>query len=335
MITNFNQVTIPNIAQVIGTHTADPGPKAVIAAARSNPELASALEALDGYTVARQRIERVQVLAEQWTTQAQTAIAGANEHETVVAALDADDTEGLVGRLADARHGAEGILAALSTAAQSARALVAERDGIAGRADAILANLDTRLREVAQRHVGAVAKSKGATTAEAAITAGATKAWTEAGDTRETVRRIREAQSTVLRHLARDVFDRLATDSRYMLACAEVDDWQPIAPDLPQIIRHGGIWNTDKTHAKYGRQTGQLVQPMSVPWPDDRAARADWLLANHPERLCVRSLSEVEEGYRNLRGQVARCTPTGGQAEPGRLIGYDEITTRTYTGARR
>lgn len=250
MITNFNQVTIPNIAQVIGTHTADPGPKAVIAAAQSNPELASALEALDGYTLARQRIERVQALGQLWTTQAQTAIAGASEHETLVAALDADDTDGLAGRLADARHEAEGVLSALATAAQTARALVAERDGIAGRADAILANLDTRLREVAQRHAAAVAKSKGATTAEAAITAGATKAWTEAGDTRETVRQIRDAQHTVLRNLARDVFDRLATDSRYMLACAEVDGWQPIAPDLPQIIRHGGIWNTDKTHAK-------------------------------------------------------------------------------------
>ena len=335
MITNFNQTTIPNISQIIGTHTADPGPKAVIAAAQANPELAGALEALEGYTLARQRIERVQALGQLWTTQAQTAIAGASEHETLVAALDADDTDGLAGRLADARHEAEGVLSALATAAQTARALVAERDGIAGRADAILANLDTRLREVAQRHAAAVAKSKGATSAEAAITAGATKAWTEAGDTRETVRRIRDAQHTVLRNLARDVFDRLATDSRYMLACAEVDDWQPIAPDLPQTIRHGGIWNTDKTRTKHGRQTGQLVQPMRVPWPDERAARSDWLLANHPERLCVRSLADIEESYRALRGQVSRCTPTGGQTEPGRLISYDEITTRTHTGARR
>lgn len=327
---------LPNLRQIVG-ESRDVDRSRLIAAARANTALADALESIEGYTTTTARLDALVQVGDDWTKKAQAAAVAADSQGALIAALDTGDTDGLPDELARAATEAERLRSALGVAAQTARSLSAERINlVTSGAETMLAHLDERLAEQVQRYTDARAKLKGADSAQAAIDAGTSRAWAAFTDAREQVGAIRAAQTSIMRNLDRSLFDELAPDNRKMLACAEVEDWSVIEPELPQIIRHDGRWSNDGPKGASlvrgnARPGNRLVDPMRVPWPDDKDGRTTWLLEHHPEAMRVLSLEQAAANLSELHRQCSRRTPSGQDQEPQRASGEQLVPTRTVT----
>lgn len=317
------QRALPNF--LAATRHTDSKISAVAAGARSNPELASALAHLDGYTEADQRIDKLGDGFKDWQDRL-AGTAAVDSHTAIVAAIDDGTLDKLPALLAKESNRTEVLHTALVAAATAGGRLRSEQaqmihDGV----DTMLGALDTRLRQVVAELAEHSEELRGITTAEDAIEAGVSDAWSGRKSAHESVAAIRAAQTVILRNLASDLHQWLAADDRRMLAVGEVEDWKVIDKRLPQIMRHGGIWSKDRHKSR----EEERVERWAVPWPQDKAARTAWLLEHRPEQLRVPSLQAMDEGREKLQQLTARATPTGDQAEPTSLVSAEPINKRS------
>lgn len=318
------QRAVPNFATA--TRITDTKMSTVVAVSSTNPELATALASLDGYTLAEQRLAKLADAFKKWQEMTVKAVAASDAETAIRAAIDDDSLDALPANLAKESHRADVLHAALLAACTTASSLRGDQVRlISTGTDTILAALDTRLRNVVTELTEHTQTLRGITTAEEAIEAGVADEWSSRKSAHETVETIRAAQSVILRNLASDLYQWLTEDDRRALAIAEVDNWRAVEKRLPQIIRHGGIWAKDRHK---GREE-ERVERWSVPWPQGQAARTAWLLENHPDQLRVPTLQAMEDARQDLQQLTAQATPTGGRAEPASLITAEPLNKRS------
>ncbi len=300
---------LPNVRATLA-RSSNERVRPIIGLARSNRELSAALSRLDGYEATVAQIEALPAAVDSWTTgvpATNEAVAG-----VVVAALEGGDVAGVPEAVAAMQAKVNAVIEAVNAADRLASRLVTIRDGIiVGGADTLLAALDERMRETVAALAKNAATVRGIVTADDAIDAGVEKAWKARADLLKAGGHLRAAQAAVVRGLVPEVETALDDDGK-RVAVLEVTDWRELDPRLPQTLRHGGLWVSDRHKGK----PSERVEVWSLPWPADASARLEWLAVNHADVVGVPTVEAMTEGTRSLREAMVRATPTGGVAEP-------------------
>lgn len=318
-------VAYPNITYAL-TASSDGTVAAITAAARSNPYLAMALLALEGWKQNELRIERMRDLAKDLLSQAPTAAA--RPADLVMDVLDGESSTDLPTRIMEDRAKFDALFAAHQAAYDVAASLVSRRTAmIRARPNTILTSLDKQLIEIANKAQKRAKDLSGVRTAEDAIARGVTDQWSAAKDDAAAVEQIRAAQQMIVRLLHGDLFETINRDGTYE-AVVEIGDWREVDPRLPQTLRHGGLWVKDNHRGRLAEK----AETWTVAWPHDRVARTVWLMENHPDQMRVPTMDQMESAHSDLIKAMAQTTPTGGTLETS--LTHDEAINDRRAGAR-
>ena len=296
---------LPNIHHAIRPGDGDAG--RVIFAARHNVELDAALRSIEGFEECERRTADLVEAHEHWRTQLPSVDDDAQT--ALLEALDAGKAKEMPSVLAKARAEHDAVVQAMVVSTQTASKLVSDQcNRVRGGAERALAILDGRVREVVAALRDNTARN--IPNAETAIARECVDEWQAANGLRDDVRQIHAAQSVIMRAFFPELEELRQDPQRVILL--EVDDWQAIDERLPQIVRHGGIWRSDKHKGK----SEDLLERWQVPWPAEPDQRVDWLIENHPDAVVVPSAEKVRAAATELQRRAARRTPTGEETEP-------------------
>lgn len=299
-------VILTNLASVASTPHHDPGLSAITNAAAGNPQLRAALEALPGYTEGTEQIDRIVAASTAW---AAAAPAKANPEAVFMRAVeDGGDLTDAPALLAEAEATIRRTINAHEVAASVIRTIIGTRhQAVHGGKGTMLAVLDKRLAGTVKKLTKNPVIIEGIDSADVAVAAGKGDAWAEATTLKADIADIRRAQQSIIRALLPSIHDRVRANASVRLATTMIDRWQDVEPRLPQIKRHGGLWNSDKHESR----PDERLEVWTPCWPANPEEHTDWLLAHHPERMRVLSPEEMTSQLEALDAAEARTTPTG------------------------
>lgn len=264
-----------------------------------NPELRDAVEAaVPGYRAVTAALARcAEVLA------ARRRDTGRAARDDLVARVAADLAAGRdvpAGLGADAYtavHASALAQAAVEVLTQVEESLAADRDDATrGAVDGVLRHLNGRLQATVT--AARALPLRGAQTADAAIAAGVTGAWTQLGQLRGTYVQVRAAQHRVMAALA---------DAEHVATFGFVANYAQLFPGWARAAR-GEHLDVDAA-----TRTATAIRQ---PWPDDHPGRFAWLVAHPQARPWVptrRQLREAVQAAHAASETVADLTP---QATP-------------------